>query len=289
MSPGNVFAMSGALPFAPKAANCTCVSFAMDCAASQPGVNLLKTPSRPAFLPAKDRGIYGVWIGLIWAGMLGGFVPDLKNFLSEAPPPPVVLHAHAIVSTLWLAAITAQIALVEVRNVALHRRLGWWIVGLSVALIPLGLIASLVDMARGAGQTPYTPEFLGHEFQQMAVFAILLVLATLLRRDPAAHKRLMILLPVSILDPGTGRLWTHFLSWRPHGPLGSWLHAYWGNMAMVAAMLLWDRWRHGRAHPALWFGAALITVGEVVAIWLDFCPAWHTAAARLVAAWGWTG
>jgi len=250
---------------------------------------LLKTPPGPAFLPAQDRGVYVVWIALIWAGMLGGFVPDLKNFLSESPPPPVVLHAHAVVYTLWLVAITAQIALVEVRNVALHRRLGWWIVGLSAALIPLGLVASLVDMARGARQTPYTPEFLGHEFQQLVVFAILLALATLLRRDLAAHKRLMILLPVSILDPGTGRLLTHVLSWRPHDPFGRWLHAYWGNMAMVAAMIVWDRWRRGLVHPALWFGAALIAAGEVVAISLDFCPPWHHAAARLVAAWGWTG
>lgn len=250
---------------------------------------MLKTPSGPAFLPRHDRRIYILWIGLVWIGMLMGFIPDLKNYLAEVPPPPLVLHLHGVVYFLWLIAVTVQIALVEVRNVSLHRQLGWWIVALSASLVPLGLIAAMVDMARQAAHPNYEPEFLGLEFQAMVVFPILLTLATVLRRDLAAHKRLMMLMPIAILDPGTSRLWSIFIVWLPPAPFGWWLHFFWGNAAMVVAMIVWDRWRHGRVHPALWSGAALIAAGEGVAVALQFSPAWHVIAGRLVTAWGWTG
>jgi hypothetical protein len=56
-----------------------------------------------------------------------------------------------------------------------------------------------------------------------------------------------------------------------------------------AAMIGWDLWRHGRVHPALLAGAALIAAGEAAAVGLEFSPGWRAAAASLVAAWGWTG
>lgn len=251
--------------------------------------NLLSTPAGKAFQAARDRRIYIVWIALVWAGMLTGFLPDLGRYAAEKPAPPFLLHLHGAVYCLWLAFVTVQIALVELRNPALHRRLGWWLVGLSVALVPLGLVAAMVDMARAAAQTPYEPQFLGLEFQSMLVFSILLTLAVRMRRDLAAHKRLMILLTVCLLDPGTSRAWGFFSPFHPAGAFGWWLHYFWGNAALLLAMMGWDLWRHGRVHPALWGGGALLAAGEAVAVGLEFSPWWHGVAGRLVAAWGWTG
>ncbi len=251
---------------------------------------MLKTPAGKAFLPARDRRIYIVWILLVWAGMIAGFLPDLTRYMAETPPPPLVLHVHGFVYFVWLIVFSVQIALVELRNPALHRRLGWWMVGLSAAIVPLGLVAAMVDMARSAdGPPPYQPEFLALEFQSMLVFAILLWLAVEKRRDLAAHKRLMILLTVCILDPGTSRAWGFFSPIHPAGVFGWWLHYFWANAAMLLAMIGWDLWRHGRIHPALLAGGALVAVGEVMAVALQFSPWWHDAAARLVTLWGWTG
>jgi hypothetical protein len=250
---------------------------------------MLKSPAGKAFLPARDRGIYIVWIALIWVGTIVGFLPDLPRYLAEKPAPPFVLHLHGFVYFVWLVVVSVQIALVEVRKPALHRRLGWWLVGLSATLVPLGLVAAMVDMARAAAHTPYEPEFLGLEFQSMLVFAILLALATHMRRDLAAHKRLMILLTVDLLDPGASRAWGFFSPYQPTGPFGWWLHYFWANAAMVLAMIGWDIWRHGRVHPALLTGAALLASGEAVAVVLQFSPWWHVEATALVVAWGWTG
>lgn len=250
---------------------------------------MLNTPAGKAFSPARDRGIYVLWVALVWAGMIAGFLPDLNRYMAETPAPPFVLHLHGIVYFVWLVVFTVQIALIERHNPALHRRLGWWLVGLSVALVPLGLVAAMVDMARSVPHPPYRPEFLGLEFQAMLVFAILLTQAVRMRRDLAAHKRLMILLAICILDPGTSRAYGFFSPIHPEGAFGWWLNFFWGNAAMVLAMIGWDIWRHGRAHPALLAGAGLIAVGEAAAVALEFAPWWYAAAADLVTAWAWTG
>ena len=253
------------------------------------GTKMLSTPVGKGFALSRDRRIYVLWIALVWAGMFAGFLPDLKRYLAETPRPPLILHLHGIAYVTWLALVSAQIALVEVRKPALHRRLGWWLVGFSVAIVVLGLVAAMVDMARAASQPHYEPEFLGLEFQSLVVFSILLTLATRMRRDLAAHKRLMILLTVCFLDPGTARAFASFSPIQPGGAFGWWLHFFWANAAMVLAMMGWDLWRHGRVHPALLAGGALLAAGEAAAVTLEFSPWWHGAAARLVAAWGWTG
>lgn len=252
-------------------------------------MGLFSTPAGRAFMPARDRHIYILWIALVWAGMIAGFAPDLRRYLTEAPPPPLILHVHGAIYFLWLVAVTLQIALIERRNPALHRRLGWWLVGLSVALVPLGLVAAMVDMTRAAAHTPYEPEFLALEFQSMIVFAILLTLATRMRYDLAAHKRLMMLLTVVLLDPGTSRAWGFFGPFQLTGGFGWWFHFFWANALLLFAMIGWDAWRHGRVHPALIWGGALLAVGEAVALWLEFTPWWHVMAGQLVTAWGWAG
>ncbi len=249
----------------------------------------LATPDVKTFAPPRDRRIYILWIALVWAGMIAGFAPDMKRFATETPPPPLILHVHGFVYFAWLAAVTAQIALIEVKRPALHRTVGWWLVGLSAAIVPLGLVAAMVDMARGALHTPYAPEFLGLEFQAPLIFCVLLWLAVEMRRDFAAHKRLMMLLTVVFLDPGTSRAFGFFSPIHPAGPFGWWLNYFWGNAALLVAMMGWDLWRHRRVHPALLYGGGLIAIGEAVAVILEFSPWWHIAAAHLVSAWGWMG
>jgi hypothetical protein len=136
------------------------------------GEGLLRTPAGKAFAPANDRRIYLIWIGFVWVGMIAGFGPDLSRYAAESPPPPLILNLHGLAYFLWLLLVTMQIVLIEVRKPGLHRTLGWWVVGFSVALVPLGFVATMVDMARQAAHTPYAPEFLGLEFQSLLIFPI---------------------------------------------------------------------------------------------------------------------
>jgi hypothetical protein len=170
----------------------------------------------------------------------------------------LILHLHGAVGTLWLGVFTAQIALVETRNVALHRRLGWWLACLSVLMIPMGFLASMVDQARQVTHPDYAPQFLGLEFGDLIVFSILVGAALLLRRRLAAHKRLMVLAAALSSDVGWGRISSNGYALPIPGMLGWWSQYYGGIALIIVAMMAWDLLKWRRVHPALLSGAALV-------------------------------
>ena len=252
-------------------------------------LDFLKTPRQAVWAAAGDRKIYIVWIGFLWAMTLGGFVPDWTRYMGETPAPPFILHFHGAVYALWLVLVSVQIALIERGNPSLHKTLGWWVVGVTALMVPLGVVAAMVDMARQQGHKDNAPEFLGLEFQSMAVLGVLLWAVTELRRDPAAHKRLTMLMAVDLLDPGASRLLGFVSTWRQSSAGGWWLSYFWANAILLIALIGWDLWKRRSVHPVLLWGGLLIVAGEAVAVVLQFSPRWHGAMVSLVRAWGWTG
>src|SRR3569833_412359 len=143
--------------------------------------------------PRSDRKAYIVWMGIVWAAVLVGFGLDLGRYFGEAPAPPASLHLHGLVYMVWMVLVTAQFALVEAGDIRRHKQLGWATAVVSAAMAPLGVIAALVAQARQVNHPDYAPQFLALEFVDMAGFAIFIAAGLLWRRDPAAHKRLMVL------------------------------------------------------------------------------------------------
>jgi hypothetical protein len=158
--------------------------------------------SATAWSPASDRKIYVVWIGVVWAAILAGFGMDFARYVGEAPPPPFILHVHAAVYVLWLGLVTLQILWVEMGNLRRHKQLGWLTVAVSVLMVPLGLAAALVDQVRQVTHPDYAPQFLALEFEEMITFSAFMIAGVVFRRNPAAHKRLMLLSAVAILTLG---------------------------------------------------------------------------------------
>lgn len=172
-----------------------------------------------AWSPVSDRKIYAVWIGAVWAAILGGFGLDFARYLGEVPPPPLILHVHAAVFVLWLGLVTLQILWVEMGNLRRHKQLGWLTVAVSVLMVLLGLAAALVDQARQVTHPDYAPQFLALEFEEMIAFSIFMAAGVIFRRNPAAHKRLMILSAVAISDAGFARIWLMGIKTQIPGPL----------------------------------------------------------------------
>lgn len=249
----------------------------------------IQRAAAPLWSSASDRKIYAVWIGAVWAAVLTGFGLDFTHYVGETPPPPFILHFHALVFVLWLGLVTLQIFWVETGNVRRHMRFGWFTVALSVLMVPLGLAAALVDQARQVAHADYAPQFLALEFEEIFAFSVFMAAGVIFRKKPAAHKRLMLLSAVAISDAGFARIWLIGIKTNLPGLFGWWIQYFWGISLILVAMILWDLWCRRRVHPAVLFGAALLWTGEIVVTLLNFSPSWREAMVRLVNAWGYTG
>ncbi len=239
--------------------------------------------------PRTDRKAYIVWMAMVLIAVAAGFASDFSRYLTEHPPPPLILHLHGAVYFAWLALLVVQIGLVEKGDIRLHRWLGWATAVVAAAMVPFGLAAAFVDEARRLGQSSSDPQFLALEFEEMIAFSAFTVGGLLLRKDPATHKRLMILSAVAISDAGFGRIWSNWIKIMPPGVLGWWVQYFWGIALIVLAMIGWDLWRRRRVHPAIWAGAALLAVGESVTSLLQFSPGWKAMMTAAVKAWGYIG
>jgi hypothetical protein len=237
-----------------------------------------------------DRKVTLVWIVMIWSFVLFGFGADLARFLHESPAPPLVLDLHGLFSVLWLGLVSTQVVLAETGKIPLHRRLGWATIVVSAFMVPFGLVAALVDMARQAVHPDYAPQFLGEEFQDIFGFAVCTVAGVITRKNQVTHSRFMVLAAVALADVGPGRIASNILfTAAPANPLQVWLIYYWGTALVLLAMVAWDLIRFKRLTWPVAFGAVLLWGGEAATSILYFNPAWKAAMAGLVKAWGWAG
>src|SRR4051812_42523869 len=78
------------------------------------------------------------------AVVLVGFVPRFGvRMLDPARPPPLSFWIHTIAFTGWMVLVIVQSGLVQSRNVAVHRRLGFASVFFAVLLVVLGIAVAI--------------------------------------------------------------------------------------------------------------------------------------------------
>ncbi|MDE3199616.1 MAG: hypothetical protein KGN79_01745 [Acidobacteriota bacterium] len=232
----------------------------------------------------EDRVASAVWLGILWVGMIAGFGVDFPRYLHENPPAPGVTHWHAVVFTGWMILLTAQVLLVLKDRVAFHRKLGWLLVGWAGLMAVLGPWAALSSLAVNlhlpAGDTP----FFSVNLVDIGAFLVLLAWGLASRRNPAAHKRLMILATVSLADPGFSRFSGWIWATGPSSMLVWFFWVFYGNVLLVVLMLGWDWWRGRMMKQAVIGGVALLGA-EYAATLLYFWGPWRAATERWVEAW----
>ena len=172
-----------------------------------------------------DRYAFPVVVALIWFVILMGFVPQIvRKFREHTFSYPLAVHIHAAVYVSWLILLTAQTVLVGTGNVALHRRLGSFGAGLAVLVVLTGLVATYAVEHLMVGTPRFDPAFISTLLVDVLNFASLATAGLLLRRDAAAHKRLMLLATMSLLQAGFIRWWGKaMLAAFGSGFLGGWM------------------------------------------------------------------
>lgn len=129
-------------------------------------------------------------------------------FFDVRPVANALVHAHGVVMTLWVLFFTAQIALVRSGNVRLHRRLGVAGVGLALLVVVVGM-ATAIDALFVRRESPGGAD--PHGFFIVPLFDMLLFVAFFAgaiyyRRQPTAHKGLMLMTAINFLPPAFARM-----------------------------------------------------------------------------------
>jgi hypothetical protein len=248
--------------------------------------------TRGTWSPREDRTAFAVWLGVIWAGMIAGFGLDFPAYLHQSPPAPLILHVHAAVFAVWMLIVTAQVTLVMKDRVRWHMTMGWFAVGWACLMAVVGPWAVMSWMALNVDKLLHPPlrpphlpaHFLAVNLVDLVGFLVLLGWGLTLRKNPAAHKRLMILATVSLADPGFARIATHVLTWHPSTPFGFFWLVFYGNVLLVALMLGWDWWR-GRLMQQAVIGGVGMLAAMYGAATLFFWAPWQAMTLGWVQAW----
>lgn len=216
--------------------------------------------------------------------MFAGFGVDIARFAHENPPAPKVIYVHATIFIVWLLLLTAQVTLVLGDRIGWHRKLGWLAAGWACLMAVFGPWAAMASEAVNLhNPSVIDPPFLSVNIVDIAGFLALLAWGFALRKNPAAHKRMMILATVSLADPGFSRF-TGWLMAEPHSVLPWFLWTFYGNALMILLMVAWDAWK-GRLMRSFVIGATGLLAGEFVASFLYFNGPWKVLTTGWVVAW----
>ena len=128
--------------------------------------------------------------------------------LHPAVPRPRILWVHSVVFSSWLLFYIAQTGLVRMRQVKLHRLLGWFGTGLAAAMVGVGVQTALVlghfdlTVLHQAGADTFEVV----SFADMIVFPLLVAIGIVWRRNLELHRRVLFLATAELLGAGFGRI-----------------------------------------------------------------------------------
>lgn len=131
------------------------------------------------------------------------------NFFADAPPiANSLVHAHAIVMSIWVIYFAVQIALVRTKNVKLHITMGFAGIALAAIVIIVGIATAydsqLVRHAAPPGNDPHV--FFILPFGDMLLFAVFFAGAIYYRKRPLEHKTLMLMTAINFVPAALFRI-----------------------------------------------------------------------------------
>ena len=206
---------------------------------------------------AAERRFFALVSAAIALTVFAGFARTfyLRRFFHDNSLP-ALLQVHGMVFTAWIALLIMQIRLVSRQRIALHRRVGVFGALLAAALVTVGfevaVHAAKRDVLAGGGRPPLS--FLAIALGDLVVFAVLVAFALAFRRNPDAHKRLMLLATIALLPPALARL--------PLSSGGTPIWFFGAADVFLLACLLFDRFARGRVHAAFLFGSCFIVASQ---------------------------
>jgi hypothetical protein len=227
---------------------------------------------RPAN-PPSDRIFFGAMVVALYVAVWYGFAKTYyaAGMVHASLPAPIV-HIHAALMTLWLVLLAVQTALILARKVAWHRSLGIFGFVLALGITIIGPIAATNSLRRGTAPLGLDAlTFYIIPLTSIGLFTVFAFSAWRARRQPAAHKRLILIANVAIIDAAVGR-WT--LPLFVHHPPAQDIVPFAFLLALVAYDLISQ---HKVLKSTIWASLLLIVV-HMTRVPIGQTHAWHAFA-----------
>lgn len=229
-------------------------------------------PSRTA-----DRIFFSVMPFVMMAMVLYGFARTY--FLAgmvAAPLPNKLIHIHGAAFTSWMILLIVQTAFISTKHVKWHMKLGLFGFGLAVVMVVLGLLAAVNAMRRGSGPLGLDAQtFFVVPVSGMLLFGTLVFFAYKLRRNTEAHKRLILMATMAMMDAAVGRWPIRVL--QQHPPMQDLV-----MLALLLMLVFFDLFNLHRVSRYTLRGALFVVVVHAVRVPLGHSAAWHAMTRHLL-------
>lgn len=220
-------------------------------------------------------GVVALLVAMIGFGnSLAGAATGSKTFTR-------LVHIHGALFGFWLVFFILQTRLIASGRIAIHRRLGVAGALLAVTMIGVGVRTSIVAARHGYDLDRRNDPlgFMVFPLGDLLAFAILVSAGIWFRKRPMAHKRLMLLATLAMLNAPLA----HLISTTPA------LFAIKAPIILVPIVLLlsasavYDKLTLGRIHPvSLWAALAMFVWTTMRAAVIGPSGAWHALAGWIV-------
>ena len=226
---------------------------------------------------ARSEPFFSIMTGVVIVFIVLGFGGAYSRGMSAGGfPPSLALVLHGLVTLSWFALTLVQAVLIRRTNIALHRQLGWASIGLAAVIVVLGynIVAVAIhkpDWSIAGFDNIGSAIF---PFFDIATFAVVYALGIANRKNREAHKRLMVLAGVMMMDPAVARTAIVLLDTPPLAILI--------ELAILAAFPIYDWRTRGKPHWASVFGFVLFVVCMALRFALGGTEAWATLASAVL-------
>ncbi|HQR35580.1 MAG TPA: hypothetical protein PLK30_22765 [Blastocatellia bacterium] len=228
-----------------------------------------------------ERRFFMLLASLIALFVFAGFARTyyLRPLFMPAPLTPLV-HLHGLVFTLWVILLIVQTQLVAAGRADIHRRLGVAGIVLAALMEVFGILVPLAAAKDGDHLKGMTvASTMAIQLMNTVTFPILFGAAIYFRRQPAMHKRLMLLASLAIMSPAYVRILRQCCTAIPVRPV---FIAYLLVDLTVLALFVYDWRTQGRIHRATLWGGLLVLIAHPLRFWLGTTSMWESIANWLV-------
>ena len=242
-----------------------------------------------------DRPFFASMLVVVWLAILTGFgYNNLQKYFAGKLTYPWIVHIHSVFFVGWLILFTVQVVLVRRDQVDTHRRLGMFGAGLASVMVVAGVMTAIMTEQIKFGTAASDPPFLSVMLGDMLVFGGLAAAGILMRKSPAAHRRLMLMATLVLTDAGFGRwLSPKIVEWmglKNYWEMKTFAEGAWPFIrfqllpvyTLIIAVGAFDLYTRKRLHPVYLRAIAWSLPIHLLAGWLYFQPFWKSIALRII-------